>query len=95
MLYSIELLFAPRSKYIHFFVGGNSKQLSELYSQDIVLWRLHDTQYDSDLVECQVLVCTKAKQLKVQPVELVQFSYCLGIHFSESLESPAKMQCAN
>ena len=48
-------------------------------------------QYDSDLVECKILVCTEAKQYKVQPVELVQSSYCLGIHFSESLESPAKM----
>ena len=52
---------------------------------------LHYTEYDSDLVECQILVCTKAKQLKVQPVKLVQFSYCLRVHFSESLESPAKM----
>ena len=52
---------------------------------------LHYTEYDSDLVECQILVCTEAKQLKVQPVKLVQFLYCLGIHFSESLESPAKI----
>ena len=52
---------------------------------------LHYTEYDSDLVECQILVCTKAKQHKVQPVKVVQFSYCHRVHFSESLKSPAKM----
>ena len=84
--------FCPQVKIYSVFLKSEiQNNYQSCKSQDVVLWSLHDTQYDSDLVQCQILVCTEAKQLKVQPVKLVQFSYCLRVHFSESLESPAKM----